>query len=181
MIEVSNVNLNEKSKDQKGLTILMSSDQMDRALLAFMIANSARSIGVDVNMFFALWGINLLRRKKGQPGLKGTGEGKTFGFMQKMMGSMMPKGPTKIPLSKMNFGGLGSMMMRSIMKKQGIASLPELMNMSVDLDVEFTVCSMTMDIMGFKEDDLLDLPNMSFAGVTSCLGDAMNSKLFFVI
>jgi peroxiredoxin family protein len=167
--------------EQQQLTILMSSDDMDRSLLAFMLANGARSMGLEVNIFFALWGLNLLRRKPGQPGLKPQNPPKRFGMMQKMMGKMMPRGPHTIGLSKMNFGGAGSAMMRSIMKAQGLSSLPELMNMAVELGVHFTVCSMTMDIMGFNEADILELPNLEFAGVTSCLGDAINSKVFIVI
>ncbi len=170
-----------QSTDKQKMTLLMSSDQMDRALLAFMLANGGCSMGLDVNIFFALWGINLLRRKKGQPGMTGRGDKKSFGIMQKMMGMMMPKGPMTIPLSQMNFAGAGSGMMRSIMKTQGIASLPELMNMSVELGVNFTVCSMTLDIMGFNEEDIMELPNLEFAGVASCLGDAMDSKMFLVL
>lgn len=174
--------LNHESMGTQQLTVLMSSDDMDRAFLVFMLANGARSMGMDVNIFFALWGVNLLRRSPGQPGRQGLGQGaKKKGLMERMMGMMMPRGPLKSGLSKMNFGGMGAVMMRSMMKQKGINTLPELMNMAVELDVRFTVCSMTLDMMGFRDEDLIDLPNLSVGGVTSCLGDALNSRFFLVL
>jgi len=167
--------------EQQTLTILMSSDDMDRAFLVFMLANGARSMGMEVNIFFALWGVNLLRRGPGQPGRGEGPPGKKKGFMEKMMGMMMPRGPKKTGISKMNFGGMGAAMMRSMMKQKGINSLPELMNLSVDLGVRFTVCSMTLEMMGFSDQDLIDLPNLGIGGVTSCLGDALNSRFFLVL
>jgi peroxiredoxin family protein len=173
--------MNAAPRANEQLTILMSSDDMDRAFLVFMLANGARSMGMDVNIFFALWGVNLLRRSPSQPGMVGTGKAAAKGIMEKMMGMMMPRGARKTGISKMNFGGMGAAMMRTIMKKKGINSLTELMNMAVELGVRFTVCTMTLDMMGFSAEDLIALPNLGMGGVTSCLGDALNSRMFLVI
>ena len=165
------------------ITILCSTDTLDRAFIVFMLANSARSMGLDVNIFFALWGVNLLRRGKNQPGLPSEGDegAKKRSLMESMMAMMMPRGPAETGLSKMNMGGMGSAMMRSIMKKKGLATLPELMSMSVELGVEFTVCSLTMELMGFKREDLLDLPNITFAGMASFLGSSLDSKFSYIV
>lgn len=171
----------ETQKDNEKLTILLASDDFDRAFLAFMLSMSARSMGMEVNIFFALWGLNLLRRENDQPGMDPDPTGEKKGFMEKMMAMMMPKGPNNVGLSKMNFGGMGAMMMKGFMKKNGIASLAELMDMAVEAEVEFTVCSMTMEIMGIKNEELLSLPNAKFGGVASCMGSALQSKMFLVV
>ncbi len=172
------------SESNEKMTILVASDDFDRVFLAFMIAMSARSMGLDVNMFFALWGINLLRRDSDQPAMEApetSEEKQKKGIMAKMMAMMMPKGPDQLKLSKMNMGGMGVAMMKKFIEQSGATSLTGLMDMSVDAGVEFTVCSLTMEIMGFTHEDLLGLPNLSCAGVTSCLGNAIQSKMFFVI
>lgn len=169
---------------EEKLTILLASDDLDRAFLAFMIATSSRAMGMEVNIFFALWGLNLLRRQSDQPSMESEEteeEKKKKGLMAQMMAMMMPKGPDNARLSKMNFGGMGATMMKSFMKKSGAASLPELMDMAVNSGIEFTVCTMTMDIMGFTSEDLIGLPNLQKGGVTSCVGNAMKSKMFLVI
>jgi peroxiredoxin family protein len=172
-------------EQEEKLTILLASDDLDRAFLAFMIATSSRAMGMNVNIFFALWGLNLLRRQSDQPSMQDTLETeedkKKKSMMAMMMAMMMPKGPENARLSKMNFGGMGASMMKQFMKKSGAASLPELMDMAVNAGIEFTACTMTMDIMGFTTDDLLGLPNLGMGGVTSCIGNAMQSKMFLVI
>ncbi len=164
----------------------MATDAFDRAFLGFMIATGARSMGMDVEIFFALWGLNLLRRKKGQPGLppdeSSSSPAKGFlGFMQKMMKMMMPRGPDEAKLSQMNFAGLGPKMMKEIMREKNITSLPEMMDLSVESGIQFTVCSMTMEILGLRNEDLLDLPNLKLGGIVSCIGEAIESKMFIVI
>lgn len=171
-----------QANDNK-MTILLASDDFDRVFLAFMLAMSARSMGMEVNIFFALWGINLLKRQGDQPSMDPPSEideGKKS-MMEKMMGMMMPKGPESLGLSKMNFGGMGALMMKMFMKNNNIATLPELMDMAVESEVEFTICSMTMEIMGVKSDELLALPNAKYGGVASCMGSALQSKMFLVI
>jgi peroxiredoxin family protein len=170
--------------DNQQMTILLSSDDFDRVFLAFMLAMSARSMGLEVNIFFALWGLNLLRRDKHQPALGKKGSilpERKKSLLSRMMGWMMPKGPARVGLSKMNFGGMGALMMRHFMQKAGSSSLPQLMDMAVEAGVKFTICTLTMEIMGFTEEDIMGLPNLQCAGVTSCLGDAVQSKLFFVV
>lgn len=176
--------MSEAAANNQQMTILLSSDDFDRVFLAFMLAMSARSMGLEVNIFFALWGLNLLRRDKNQPALGANGSllpVRKKSLLSRMMAWMMPKGPARIGLSKMNFGGIGATMMRHFMQKSGASSLPQLMDMAVESGVKFTICTLTMEIMGFSEEDIMGLPNLECAGVTSCLGDAVQSKLFFVV
>jgi peroxiredoxin family protein len=183
-IQQQTVNAAAVSPQQQQMTILLASDDFDRVFLAFMLATSARSMGLEVNIFFALWGLNLLRREKHQPSMKNPNvvlPARKKSILSRMMAMMMPKGPARTGLSKMNFGGMGALMMRYFMKKSGAATLPQLMDMAVEAGVKFTICTLTMEIMGFSEDDILGLPNLQCAGVTSCLGDAVQSKLFFVV
>ena len=172
----------EDNKEEE-ITILLISDDFEKVFLAFMLAMSARSMNMQVNIFFALWGINLLRRNKDQPPLEPENdeEIRKKSIMMKMMAMMMPKGPSQVGLSKRNFAGLGASMMKNFMKESGAASLPELMDMAVEAGVRFTVCSLTMEIMGFSYDDLIGLPNLACGGITSCLGDALKSRMFLVI
>ena len=173
-----------------GLTILLASDDLDRAFLAFMIAASARTMNMNVNIFFALWGVNLLRRNKDEPSmldvLENTDEDddnekKKKSLMNQIMGLMMTKGPENAQLSKHNFGGMGASMMKTFIQKSGAASLPELMDMAVSNGVTFTICSLTLEIMGLSLDEIIGLPNLSCGGITACLGEALNSKVFLVI
>ncbi len=171
----------EETQDE--VTLLLISDDFEKVFLAFMLAMSARSMNMDVNIFFALWGINLLRRTKDQPPLQPENEEEVRkkSIMMKMMSMMMPKGPAQVGLSKRNFGGFGAAIMKNFMKETGAASLPELMDMAVEAGVRFTVCTLTMEIMGYTYDDLIGLPNLSCGGITSCLGDALKSRVFLVI
>jgi peroxiredoxin family protein len=163
------------------LTMLMGSNDLDRAEIAFMIATAARAMGMDVHLFFALWGVNLLRRDKHQPGCEPAPGEKKPNIMQKMMRMMMPRGPSRSKLSKMNFAGMGPVMMKSLMKKTGTPNLAELMNMAVEIGVEFSVCSQSMEMMGINRGDIIALPNLQFVGVATFLGKATESRISFFV
>ncbi|QNB48461.1 hypothetical protein BR63_15185 [Thermanaerosceptrum fracticalcis] len=140
----------------------MFSGDLDKAMAGFIIANGAAAMGDDVTMFFTFWGINILRKSEYVPVKKG--------FLEKMFGWMMPRGADKLGLSKMNFGGMGSVMMKKIMKDKQVSSLPELISTAQSLGVKLVVCTMSMDVMGIKEEELI--PGLEFAGVATYLGEA---------
>jgi len=98
--------------------------------------------------------------------------------MEKMFGFMMPRGADKLGLSKMNMGGMGTLMMKGIMRKKRVSSLPELIESAQDLGVKFIACTMSMDVMGIKPEELID--GVEFAGVATYLGEAdeANVNLF---
>jgi peroxiredoxin family protein len=150
-------------------TIILFSGDFDKCMAAFILANGAAAMGDDVTIFFTFWGLNLLRKKK--PPKTG---GKTF--LQKMFGGMMPKGPGG--LSKMNFMGVGAPLMRKVMRSQNAMSLDELIASARELDVKLVVCTLSMEIMGFKPEEIID--GVEYAGVAAYLSEAdeANVNLF---
>lgn len=155
------------SENEKSTLIVFSGD-LDKAIASFIIATGSAAMGKQVTMFFTFWGISLLRREN----YKGSGK---KSFLEKMFGWMLPKGPNKLGLSKMNFGGMGAWMMKYIMRKKNVATLQELMDTAKDLDVKLVVCSMSMDILGIKKEELID--GLEYAGVATYLAEADESNI----
>jgi peroxiredoxin family protein len=160
-------------KQENKLALLVFSGDLDKALAAFIIATGAVAMGMDVVMFFTFWGTPILRDKKKKAGGKD--------IMGKMFGAMLPKGTTKVKLSKMNMGGMGTAMMKSLMKKKNIASLPEMVDLAAELGVRIVVCEMSMDLMGFKKEEFIDYPHMTYGGVATFLEEAMTSRMQLLI
>jgi peroxiredoxin family protein len=153
-------------------TIILFSGDYDKAVAAFIIANGAAAMGDEVTMFFTFWGLNVLRKtQKAKPTGKKT-------FLQNMFGKMMPRGSTRLGLSKMNFGGLGTPLMKRVMKSQCVMSLEELIDSAREQGVKFVACTMSCDVLGFKKEELMD--DIDFAGVGSYLAEAdeANMNLF---
>jgi len=156
-----------QQKDQ--ISIIAFSGDLDKMLAAMIIATGARAMDTEVKMFFTFWGTAMLRDKKKSVGGKD--------FMSKMFGFMLPKGSTKLKLSKMNMGGMGTSMLKGLMKKKRVASLEELLKTAAELGVEINVCEMSMDLMGFKREEMIDYPNLKYVGVGSYLADAGESRI----
>ncbi len=154
---------------KNGQTIVVFSNDLDKALAALIIANGAKASGKDVTLFFTFWGLNILR--KSNINIK-------KGFIDKMFGIMMPKGAEKLTLSKMNMAGLGSMMMKWVMKKKNVLSLGNLIQQAQQNGVKFIACNMSMDIMGIKEEELIE--NVEIGGVAKYISESnnANSNLF---
>ena len=150
-------------------TIILFSGDFDRVMAAFLIANGAAAMGDDVTMFFTFWGLNILRKTEKVE----TKDKKST--LQAMFGKMMPKGTKKLGLSKMNFAGAGSPMMRKATKDAGGMSLEELFDSAREQGVKFIACTLSMDILGFKEEELID--GLEFAGVAAYLGEADEANL----
>lgn len=151
-------------------TLIVFSDDLDKALASFVIANGAASIGKKVTMFFTFWGLNVIKKQH-----KPTVTKDIFG---KMFGWMLPTHSGKLKLSKMNMGGAGSWMMRLIMKRKRIDSLESLIQQAIDNGVEMIACTMSMDVMGVQKEELMD--NVTLGGVASYLerAEEANVNLF---
>ncbi len=151
-------------------TIIVFSCDLDRALAAFVIANGAAAMGHKVTMFFTFWGLNILRRADAPPVRKG--------LLDRMFGWMMPRGPEKLALSKMHMGGAGTAMMKHVMRTKNVDSLAVLMDRARGAGVRFVACSMSMDVMGLRREELID--GVEVGGVGMYLGatDASNVNLF---
>ena len=153
-------------------TIILFSGDFDRVMAAFIIATGAAAMGDDVTMFFTFWGLNILRRSEKVQ----TKDKKST--LQSMFGKMMPKGTGRLGLSKMNFAGMGAPMMKKVMKDAVAMSLEELVASAQEQGVRFVACTLSMDILGFKEEEMID--GLEYAGVAAYLGDAdeANVNLF---
>ena len=160
--------LSNKTVDNK-LSMVVFSGDLDKVLAAFVIATGAVAMGMDVVMFFTFWGTPVLRDKQKKVGGKDV--------MGKMFGAMLPTGTGDVKLSNMNMGGMGTAMMKSLMKKKNVASLEEMLDLAEELGVRIYVCEMSMDLMGFQRDEFIDYKGLDFAGVATFLQEAANSKV----
>ena len=152
-------------------TIIVFSGDLDKLLAAFIIANGAAAMGDDVTMFFTFWGLNAMRKHEKVPTAKKSA-------LQAMFGRMMPRGAGKLGLSKMNFAGVGAPLMKKVMKQQHVMTLEELIASAQEQGVKLVACTMTMDMMGFKEEEFME--GLEYAGVAAYLGEAdeANVNLF---
>lgn len=118
-------------------------------------------------MFFTFWGLNILRKDQYVDVKKS--------FMDKMFAKMMPRGPEKLSLSKLNMAGLGPKLMKKVMKKKNISSLQELIQLAKELGVVMVACTMSMDALGLRKEELID--GLEFAGVAHYLAEANESNI----
>jgi len=146
-------------------TMVIFSGDLDKAIAAFIIANGAASMGHKVTMFFTFWVINILR-KENPPAVKKN-------LIEKMFGFMMPRGANKLTLSEMHMAGLGTEMIKRIMKKN-VSSLPELIQSARDNGVIIQACQMSMDLMGIKKEELMD--TIDIVGVATMINASDNSN-----
>lgn len=151
----------------QGKTIIVFSGDLDRVLASFIIANGAAAMGRPVTMFFTFWGLTALRRPERQ-NVKKT-------LMESMFGTMLPRGTKKLRLSKMNMGGMGTAMMKKIMRDKNVDSLEELIQKAIKAGVRVVACTMSMDVMGIKQEELID--GVELGGVGAYLGDAEESDV----
>ncbi|WP_330617924.1 DsrE/DsrF/DrsH-like family protein [Mobilitalea sibirica] len=154
-----------ETKDNK--TMVVFSGDLDRAIASFIIANGAASMGKKVTMFFTFWGLNILRKPDKVKVQKG--------FMDKMFGMMMPRGSKKLKLSNMNMMGMGAPMIRKVMKNKNVSSLEELIMAAINSGIEIVACQMSMDVMGFRKEELID--GVKIGGVGYYLSEAEDSNV----
>jgi len=152
---------------KKRLTMVVFSGDLDRAYATFIIANGAAAMGMEVTLFFTFWGLNILRRKDA-PAVDKT-------VLESMFGMMMPRGAEALGLSKMHFGGAGTLMMKHVMEQKKVAPLPELIASAKAAGVKMVACTMSMDVMGLKKAELVD--GITEGGVAAYLDSAADSTI----
>ncbi len=157
----------EMENQKERTTIVLFSGELDKAIAAFIIANGAAAYDHEVTIFFTFWGLNTLRKDEAVNVKKG--------FLEKAFGWMMPRGPEKLGLSKMNFAGMGPQMIKHVMKKHNALSLPQLIELAQEQGVKLVACTMTMDLLGLQKEELID--DIEYAGVAAYLGDANEAKV----
>lgn len=152
---------------EKATLIIFSSD-LDKVLAAFNIATGAASMGMEVTMFFTFWGLNVVRKEKSVK--------KSLNWMKKMLGLLNRGGADRLKLSKFNMLGIGTGMMKKLMKKSNIPSIKELITLAKEVGVKIVACNTTMEIMGVSRVDLIpEIDNI--AGVATYLATAKESKI----
>lgn len=161
------MNLTGQVEEKKGTTIVLFSGDMDKAIAAFIIANGAAAYEHDVTIFFTFWGLNALRKEEAISVKKG--------FLEKMFGWMMPRGAKRLGLSRMNFAGAGPKMIKHVMKKHNVLTLPQFIELAREQGVKLVACTMTMDLLGLQKEELLD--GVEFGGVGAYLGDASEGNV----
>ena len=153
--------------EQKRTTIILFSGDYDKVMAAYIIANGAAAYDHEVTIFHTFWGLNALRKDE-------TIEVEKT-FMEKMFGRMMPRGADKMGLSKMNFAGFGPKMIKDVMKKHNAMTVPQLIEMAQEQEIKLVACTMTMDLLGLSQAELLD--NIEYAGVAAYLADAQEGNV----
>ncbi len=151
---------------RKGATLVVFSGEMDKVMASLVIANGAAAMGGKVTMFFTFWGINALRRERA---VKVAGKS----ALDRMFGWMLPRGLGSLPLSKMNFLGAGRRLMKHQMASKNLPNLPGLLGAARMAGVRLVVCTMSMDAMGIRAEELID--GVEFGGVADFLGAAESS------
>jgi len=176
-VEKEILELKKKVEDLQGqenrLLMIVFSGDLDKHIAAMIIATGAAAMGMKVTLFYTFWGTAALRDPKKNV--------KDKNFLSKMFGIMLPKGRNKTTLSKMHMAGMGTAMIKDLMKKKNVASLDELYEAAAALGVEINICEMSMDLMGFKYEEMIDYPNMKVCGVATMLADAKDSAVQFFI
>jgi peroxiredoxin family protein len=150
------------------VTIVLLSGDMDRAMAAFIIATGAAAMGMRVTIFFTFWGLNAIRRKGASSAAKD--------WLRRMFGFLNKGGSETLPLSKFHFGGLGTSMMKRVMRDHRMPGVPELIETAQDLGVQFIACTTTMGLMGITKDTLIDGVDQ-LAGVTTYLAEAKQGSV----
>ncbi len=155
------------------LSMVVMSGDLDRILAALIIATGASAMFEKVTMFFTFWSIPALRDPKKIPPPKD--------FMSRLFSWMLPKGAPALKLSKMNMGGMGTAMLKRLMKKKNVLGIEELLRRAAESGVQICICQMSMDLMGFKSAEMIDYPNRTLCGVATFLAEAGTSKVSLFI
>jgi peroxiredoxin family protein len=166
-------------------TILLHSGDLDKALTAFIFANGYASMGVEVNMWFMIWGHNCLkkrrslfsRRRKPDLAREGSYRGlETDSFLQPLVEMLNRGGADHLPLSRLNLMGLGPLIFGKMLKNKNIAGLEELIRSADELGVKFNMCQICFDAFGLSTDDLI-VPNVEVKGVSAYVMDPLEAQV----
>jgi peroxiredoxin family protein len=162
--------LRERTVDDAATIVVFSGD-LDKVLAGFVIATGAAAAGLETSMFFTFWGLSVLKKKGAGGGPKS--------LMEKMFAMMTPSGSEALGTSKMNYFGMGAVMLRKMMRDKGIATLEELVALAREMDVKMIACTMSMDAMGVSKDELVD--GLTYGGVATYMADAVRSRVTLFI
>jgi len=154
---------------QPKLSMVIFSGDLDRLLAAMIMATGAVAMGMKAVLFFTFWGTAALR----DPGKRAGGKD----FVSAMFGWMLPKGRNRLKLSRMHMAGMGTAMLKDLMRKKNAPSPDQLFEMAAMLGVQIKICEMSMDLMGFKREEMIEYPHLEYCGVATFLAEAKESSV----
>lgn len=153
------------------LSMIVFSGDYDRSMAAFTIANGAAGEGDKVSMFFTFWGLALLR----------AGNGPGPGGLQSLFKLMLPIGPDRLRLSRLNFLGLGPIMLRRLLGRKGGRDLSALIGMAIERGVNFVACRASMELLGLSREELLPAAHLRVGDVHEFLRAAKEADICLFI
>jgi peroxiredoxin family protein len=151
-------------------TLFVFSGDVDRLMTAFIIATGAAAMGMQVTMYFSFWALPILKKTTILTGKS---------VPEKLMALMLPAGPERAGTSKMHMLGIGPAMLKMMLKKHNVETLPGLIALAREMDIRLIACQMTMEVMGITKDELID--DLDYGGVATYLGDACDSRITLFI
>jgi len=169
-LEQEVLHLRENAPRADKATLLIFSSDLDKVLAGLVIATTAASMGIEVTCFFTFWGLNVLKEKR-------VFEGKAV--MERMIDLMTPTGPGHMGVSRMNMGGAGAAMLKHMMKGKKVLSGDEFLQLAKESGVRLIACSMSMDVMGIRQEELTD--GIEVGGAAAYLGEASRSGVTLFI
>ncbi len=161
--------LDDRPGAKNKLSMVVFSGDLDKHIASMIIATGAAAMGMEVVLFYTFWGTAALRDPKKSVNGKN--------FIEKMFGMMLPRGRNKLKLSQMQMAGAGAAMIKGLMKKKNVASLDQLFEAAGMMGVKISICQMSMDLMGFKREEMIDYPGMDVVGVATFLAHAKESSI----
>ena len=155
----------EDSLPEDKVALVIFSGELDKVLAAFVIANGAAAMGQEVSMFFTFWGLSVLKKKNSLT---------DKGIFQKMMATMSPGKSEDLPVSKMNYFGIGAKMLRQMMAEKNVDSLEDMISLAKEMGITMIACEMSRDVMGINDDELVD--GLERGGAAAFLSESLTSK-----
>jgi peroxiredoxin family protein len=152
------------------VAMVLFSGDLDKAIAAFIIATGAAAMGLEVSMFFTFWGINVIKKGRSLD---------SKDILEKGFTAMMPGNSEGLPLSQMNYFGVGARLIRKVMRDKNVSSLEEFIALAQELGVRMVACDMSQELLGIKDAELMD--GLDHGGVATFLGDAARSKVTLFI
>ncbi len=156
-----------KKAEKSGTSLVVFSGDLDKAIATMIIANGAAAMGDEVTLFFTFWGLNIIRKKEKVSTKKD--------IVGNMFGKMMPRGASKLALSQMNMGGMGSKLIKHVMKTNNVDMLEKMIEDAQKSGIKFIACNMSMELMGIQEKELID--DVELAGVAAFLNSADKASI----
>ncbi len=157
-------------KDKMALVVF--NGDLDHALAAFFLATTGASMGMEVSMFFTFWGLNIIKKNEGPI--------KSKGLKQRMFNIINRGGSRRLKLSQFHMFGLGTWMIKRIMKEIHVPSMDEFIAMAHEMGVKMFACTPSCGLMGVPEDAFRSEVT-SLTGAAYFLGEARKSKIVLFI